>query len=475
MGEQPLIKKEDIFNKLEEIKKFVSHHTTNLPNTVWEAMDGFSKTFLAFRDKGGAANWATDLKNADGNPLWTEKQVKMLEELLSKVVEKQQERQQERQHGGGPNSEKVPQLQSSPSVTPITPPDLSWVSLDKAYYDARSVLEGLDKNNKEMARSIGALVIVNSYEKKGEDVMLVPKTPPYLPVDIRVPPRIILPLLNTVIEAIRLLVTVTFDNQLLRQLFSLSLALLDVARGEWKDGILSFLGVFGKDWMFMGIVGKTARWIYNFMSPNIQENLEENLFQGGKSIFAGFWLWLGSVTSPALVRSQINELIAKGNSTVEEINKKIDKVEEVSQKEAAKAGMKVTFPRVPLDKMPSFDDIQNFQIIIQQPAVFCNPSFQTILKPALAIPPLRVFLEMLNVPTIDEKIAEYCKNVPQNLEGAVAKELKPTIQPLSETENPETKEPETKEPETKAPNQKGGKSKKKRAKKKKRGTRKRSI
>ncbi len=39
----------------------------------------------------------------------------------------------------------------------------------------------------------------------------------------------------------------------------------DVSRGEWRDGVLSFLGVFSNNWMFLGIMGKTFRWVYNFL------------------------------------------------------------------------------------------------------------------------------------------------------------------------------------------------------------------
>ena len=53
----------------------------------------------------------------------------------------------------------------------------------------------------------------------------------------------------------------TYDNTRLRQLFSLIIALFDISRGEWKDGVLSLLGIFSKDWLFVGLVGKNSGFV----------------------------------------------------------------------------------------------------------------------------------------------------------------------------------------------------------------------
>jgi hypothetical protein len=161
-------------------------------------------------------------------------------------------------------------------------------------------------------------------------------------------------------------------------------------------------------------------------------------------MIVGFWLWILTVVSPDFVRLRIQELMDTAKLNVEEFNKKIDAVELKAQQEAATVGAKVKFPRVPMDRFPSFDDIQNLQSILHQPGVFCNPTFQQILQPALKIPPLRIALELMNIPTLDEKIAEYCKNVPTDIVEAGKQAFAPTtiqepvVKPL-EAEEPDVK------------------------------------
>jgi hypothetical protein len=93
----------------------------------------------------------------------------------------------------------------------------------------------------------------------------------------------------------------------------------------------------------------------------------------------------------------------------------------------------VEFPKIPLDKIPSFDDIQNFQAILHQPEIVCSPVFQQALTPAMTIPVLRVFLELLDIPTRPEKMAEMCKDQPASVADAVTKALTPTIVPAVPT------------------------------------------
>jgi len=175
------------------------------------------------------------------------------------------------------------------------------------------------------------------------------------------------------------------------------------------------------------MIGKTSRWVYNFMAPDIQQRIESDLFAGGKSMILGAWLWMASVVSPSYVRDAINQLMETAKQPLEELNKKIAAVEQQAQSSVAAIGAKVEFPRIPLDKLPSFDDIQNFQTILHQPEVYCSPVFKEALKPALEIPILRVVFELLNIPTTDEGFVKACGNQPASLADAMIDKLKPTV------------------------------------------------
>jgi hypothetical protein len=223
------------------------------------------------------------------------------------------------------------------------------------------------------------------------------------------------------------------DISIARQIFSLVLAFFDVSRGEWRDGVLSFLGVFSHNMMLVGLVGKTMRWVYNFMSPDIQSRLSDDLFEGSKSMFIGFWLWFISTVSPDFVRMAVNQMIESAKLPLEQLNQQIGAIEEQAKAVGASVGVGVQFPRIPLDSIPSFDDIQNFQALAHQPEIVCSAGFQAAIQPALAIPALRLVLELLNIPTTAEDKAETCKGQPQNVVDAVAKAFTPTVFPLDTT------------------------------------------
>jgi len=77
----------------------------------------------------------------------------------------------------------------------------------------------------------------------------------------------------------------------------------------------------------------------------------------------------------------------------------------------------VSFKRVPEGMVPSLDDIQRLQTIARVPAIFCSDEFQKIIEPLLLIPPLRLALELFNIPTIPETKEKMCSGVPK---GSIA-------------------------------------------------------
>jgi hypothetical protein len=251
-----------------------------------------------------------------------------------------------------------------------------------------------------------------------------------MPFRVQFPSRLILPTINAILESARLIVSnSSSDNANLRKISSFILGMFDIFRGEWKDGVLSFLGLISYDWMIYGMVGKVARWVYNFISPDIKARIEEDLYASTKSMIIGGWLWLLSVASPDFVRARIMELIDKAKAPVEELNEKIKGVEKEAQAVAKNMDISVQFPKIPLDKIPSFDDIQNFQSLLGNPQVYCSQAFQESLVDALKIPAFRIVIELMNIPTTPTMIAEKCKDIPANIGDAVAESMKPIVVP----------------------------------------------
>jgi hypothetical protein len=406
------VSQDQVLEEINKAKQFLDANKDVLGERVYDAMDGFSRTALQFLNAKGAQGWAAATKDATGNALWAGTEAEAVEAALPAAIV---------QAGGGPQ---IPGIRLGEGSSLITKPLPTDISLDQAYYAARDYLAAIDEKNREIAATIGPVAFINGME---QDPRLGP-FPPYLPVPLIFPSRLILPMLNTILETCRILVSVfPFRSDLLRQIMSIVLAILDVSRGQWRDGVLSLFGLFSTNMMLVGMVGKTARWVYNFISPDLQDQLEDDLYKSTKSMFVGFWLWLLSVAAPDFVRNQINALMLTANQAIQAAQDKIVPIQQKAIASGQQMGLKVSFPKFPLEKLPSLDDIQNFQSLLHRPEILCSAEFQAVLQPALAIPPVRLFLELLNFPTQEQDKAKLCAGRPASVGEALVQSLTPVV------------------------------------------------
>jgi hypothetical protein len=236
------------------------------------------------------------------------------------------------------------------------------ISLDKSVTSVKNFLSSVDDVNRQLALAVGPVSMI----KDMEDTQI---TLPYVG-PVKISKYSILPTINYILEACRLLViTNTFDNAMLRKLLSVVIAILDVLRGEWKKGILSFIGVFSKEAVLIGVLGKTALTMYNWISPNIQTKLEEVIYASSKSMFIGAWLHVLSIVAPDFVREKINKIIVLGE-----------------------------FPA---------HDIQKLQQIFQDKELVCK--LRPNIESAKEEGPIKLILELLNVPN---DLNAYCNGQP---------------------------------------------------------------
>lgn len=408
------VSQDQVLEEINKAKQYLEANKDVIGERVYDAMDGFSRTALQFLNTKGAQGWAAAAQDATGNALWAGAEAEAVEAALPAAIV---------QAGGGPQ---IPGIRLGTNSSLITKPLPEDLSLDKAYYAARDYLAAIDEKNREIAQTIGPVAFINEME---QDPRVGP-FPPYLPVPLIFPSRLILPMLNTVLETCRILVSVyPFRSDILRQILSLVLAVFDVSRGNWRDGVLSLFGLFSTNMMLVGMVGKTARWVYNFISPDLQDQLEDDLYKSAKSMFVGFWLWLLSIAAPDFVRNQINELMETANSAIQAAKDKIEPIQQKAIASGQQMGLKVSFPKFPLERLPSLDDIQNFQSLLHRPEILCSAEFQAVLQPALAIPPVRLLLELLNFPTQEQDKAKLCAGRPSSVGEALTQSLTPVVTP----------------------------------------------
>lgn len=318
-----------------------------------------------------------------------------------------------------------------PDFRPITNPslvmpstDLSDISIDKTYNTIKQKLKDLDTKNREIASIIGPVAYIHNMK---HDPGFGP-LPPYLPIRITIPKNSIIPSITYLTEVIKLLVSYgPLKSDFLRKLLSIALAGFDIINGEWKNGVLSLMGVAGSTPLLIGIIGRLIRQVWNFVSPDLQNELEDNLFAATKSVFAGFWLTMVSTFAPESLREMIDGVMNKLKQAAEMANKSLEQIEKAAQASARPLGLKVTFPRIPLEEVPSSDDLQNLLTILRRKEVICNPSTRSIIQPLLQQPVFRLLLELFNIPVTDEAVAEKCAGVKSNLGDAIAESIEPTI------------------------------------------------
>jgi hypothetical protein len=169
--------------------------------------------------------------------------------------------------------------------------------------------------------------------------------------------------------------------------------------------------------MYIGIIGKVIRDAWLLIAPDLRTDLTDALFKSTKSFVAGFILWAFGTFAPGSMQKIIQTALDKAAEQVENFNKQIEDLEAKVGDVSKTAGITVSFKRVPEGMIPSLDDIQRLQTIARVPAIFCSDEFQKIIEPLLLIPPLRLALELFNIPTIPETKEKMCSGVPK---GSIA-------------------------------------------------------
>lgn len=414
--QEPPLTKESVLETLTKAKSTIAEKQNSLSETLFPFMETVSRIALAYKDQQGAEGWASDIQDSDGNRLFTDEQATKLEKSVQPILQ---------QSGGALSALNIrPSAESDLVKLPF---DTSQLSIDDIYYKSKEYLHGFDTQFKEMVKILGPIATLNQ-----KPDLQIPPIRPFLPTGIQIPNRLLMALLYSFLESLRLMASYgPHDMPFLRKLNSIALAVLDVLHGNWKNGILSLTGVFSRDWVLVGLIGKLFSLAYSFIGQDLQNKLEDTLFQSGKSAIVGFWLYMVSLLAPETLRMEINKLADELKSAGEPINEKIEQIEKTAQQQVAPLGLQVKFPRVPLDAIPSIDDLQNIQTILRNPDVLCLPPVRQRVEELSKFASMRLIFELMNIPTRPLRIAEICKGKAQTVEEAVTTAIQPTVTKVS--------------------------------------------
>jgi hypothetical protein len=419
----------DIEQTISQIQNILQTDTSYLPERIYTGIEGISSVLLAWKQSNGQPGWSKTLINQKGNPLFSAKQSAELEEAVSQAGPILQSLFTNAAMVGGASFSDVQAGPTSKLVLPVPAINPEDISIDKLYEYITTKIDQYDEQWREISRQLGIVQAIEAQDYKG--AVVIPMVPP-IPVPYYILGKTVLPFLNAFLDFVRLaLGNPMLDFPSIRVLLSIALALLDLVRGDWQNAVLSLLGILNSSGVVIGFVGKMIRNAWMFISPDLQSQLRLDLYQSSKSMLIGFLLWAFSVFSPDFARFAVNQSFDKLRVIVEEFNQKSKDLQEQVQASAEAAGIKVTFPTIPLDTIPSIDDIQNLQVIARVPEIYCSPEVQKILAPILLVPPLRLVVELLNIPTLPETREKLCKNVDTSgISKAIADKVTPTVEPL---------------------------------------------
>ena len=304
--------------------------------------------------------------------------------------------------------------------------DPQKISIDLAYTRTTDVLDKMDRDLKDLARQIGLV--------KFQDTM--PPIPLHqFGIPYEVTGRVLIPLINGLVEMMRIFAIFGPEAvDFLRVPLSVLTAMIDVGRGDWKKGVLSMMGVLGRWPAAIGIFGKILRDLFLFVSPDLSTEMRDLFYKSTKSFFTGFLFWSFSTFAPEPIYRLVEAAFKELGDIIRTINDKVDQAESTIMgqlPDAMKRCYDIKFHRIPDNIIPEFDNLEALQAAFNVPELYCSPIVRQQIERLTYVPPIRLILELLNVPTLEEDFQKRCVGIAtadKSIEDAVIEALKPTVQ-----------------------------------------------
>jgi len=413
---------------LENLERLSNEDQSVMRKKVYDTFSGISFLILEAKKNNFKKGWAYKILDRHNDPMFERDEAKIVEDAVQKFV-KPLFHPSSNKVGGNMS---VKASASGQIVKPTLDPE--ELSIDRMFWKIRDMIQSIDDQVKNFSREIGPFRFF--YDKNTPDFRFplpIPAPPPVFVSVVMVPvnPRAIPIVIGLIIEAIRITTTVgPLTNDTARKFLSLTLGLIDFLKGDWKQGILSMIGFFGEIPMLGGLIGKVLLNLLDLIAPDIQERMTMDIYQSGKSIFIGFLLWGFANFAPDFVRLSVRNQFDAIKKVVEDANGKIHEIEAAMQKSVEPAGLELKMKDIPEGFVPTFDDIQNLQAIVRQPTIYCSKEFQEAIQPLRKIPPIRLILELMSIPTDPQTLAFECKgSAGESLEKTVENLMTPEITP----------------------------------------------
>ena len=207
---------------------------------------------------------------------------------------------------------------------------------------------------------------------------------------VKLPFRMIVTIIYLLLDIARM-ASATTGNDMNRNILSVVVAVLDLLRGDWKKAIMTIMGYFGTTPLFMGQLGKVYLTLFQTLSPNIQNNFIFGTVDAVKSLIIGILLAVFKIAAPYEVRRPIIEVL----DTIAKHKEDIDGTLEAAD-----------LKPLPEYMAPTFNDFNNLQSLMDDPAFICSSEHQELVKTIDNSAIIHIVLQLLRIP-VTERFREY--------------------------------------------------------------------
>jgi hypothetical protein len=309
--------------------------------------------------------------------------------------------------------------------------DPKKISPDYLYEYTTELFDTVDARLTEASGNFGLVALESTMV---DPTFIIPVVPP---LPIQIPGRTVLPVINAILEALRITIGIVFYvdpfgvGQLSRSLLTLIMVLLDLGRGNLYHAIFTAFGFIGTTPMFIGIVLKIMRDGVMLVSPDLRTEMRDLLFKSSKSFVLGYAIWLFTVMSPKFVKLPIQTLFDSVSLSLENINNQLDAAEIKANMSPLGKLASIRLPRIPMQMIPDVNNLYGLRDAIREPAIYCDPKIADLMEELRGVPPYALFFDLVMIPKKGspeyiERCAPYKGGtLSDNLSAAVAPQIIP--------------------------------------------------
>ena len=275
------------------------------------------------------------------------------------------------------------------------------VGPDDMYVKALEKIDSINFEAHKLANEHGILYYQREIENKG-DVHIVPSIltnsikalgPTGEAVglflsNMKLPIRTIVFFIHLILDVIRIYMSIAGSSDTNLKIMSILVALIELLKGDWKQAIITFVGLYGQMPLLIGQNIKIFLYLYETLSPQLREDILYGMVSVPKSIVVGILLTMFKIMAPFEVREPVKKALAE----IKEKNIEINKI--LVDKDLK--------PRADYFS-PDYEDFNNLQALISGDNDYiCSCEFEELLKPLYESSIIYIIIQILGIPINEE-------------------------------------------------------------------------